>query len=350
MLRAYCATRLSPIITQLAPIVILSRISVTARRHYTSRNIFEPDEDEKTVKKVQQLPDDKPWDGEEPVKHSVLRMIMDKYRHPLKVEGAAKKNIPKPQSSYIPPPPSPLPQKEEKSSQKKKVEREVKEREMKQSRIMNAKDAAFHYSFERKYPTPPPTTNEEKSHLKDNVLKSSTKQDIDWEDWDLEKVPRSINEMGLLSDEIIRSARARGEFDNLPGRGKPIETDPLINNPFVDRTEYFLNRIIQRNGAAPPWVMMQQEVDTEISTVRSQLNSAFKRCLDDIKENNSITSKFLLMKKFESFEKSFFDKELSRINMRVRSYNVMCPQPVRKQLLDLDREIKITIEKFKDAV
>jgi hypothetical protein len=94
--------------------------------------------------------------------------------------------------------------------------------------------------------------------------------------------------------------------------------------------------------------MMQQEVDTEISTVRSQMNSAFKRCLADIKENHGTASKFLLKKKFESFEKSFFDKDLSRINMRVRSYNVMCPEPVRKQLLDLNKEIDSVVEKYKD--
>lgn len=182
--------------------------------------------------------------------------------------------------------------------------------------------------------------DEEKIHLGDNVIKSATKKDIDWENWDLEQVPRSINDMGLLSDEIIRSARARGEFDDLPGRGKPFVQDPLMNNPYIDTTEYYLNKIIQRNGAAPPWVMKQQEVNTKISTLRTQMKSAIQKCINDVRRNKGSVDKNELLKRFESLEKSFFHQEVNRLNKKLRSYNVMCPEPVRKQLLELDDEVK----------
>ncbi|CAO0796135.1 unnamed protein product [Mucor circinelloides] len=350
MLRTICTANL-PLITKLAPKVAMTCLPATMlllRRNYSNfssqRTIFDTDQDQEerqhlaNASKKQQLPDDKPWNGDEPVNHSVLRMIMDKYRAPLRVEGAARRNIPQPQSSYVPPPP---PQKDEKSSQLKKQEREQKERERKQNRIVNAKDTAFDYAMNRKYPI-----DEEKAHVAENIVRSQSKKDVDWEDWDLEEKPRHINELGLLSDARIRAARARGEFDDLPGRGKPIAEDPLLNNPFVDRTEYFLNRIIQRNGAAPPWVMMQQEVDTEVSSIRSQMNSAIKRCLDQVKHERSVVSKSLVLKHFEKMEKSYLDKELGRVNMRVRSYNVMCPAPVRKPLLEFDNEIKSVLEKI----
>ncbi|KAI7905614.1 uncharacterized protein BX663DRAFT_500346, partial [Cokeromyces recurvatus] len=221
------------------------------------------------------------------------------------------------------------------------MEREKKQREMKQARLLNAKDSAFEYSMERKYSS----IDEEKSHVQDTIQRSINKKDIDWEDWDLESTPRSINEIGLLSDERIRAARARGEFDDLPGRGKPLPEDPLMHNPFIDRTEYFLNRIVQRNGAAPPWIIMQQEVDTEITTLRSQMNSAFKRCMGEAKREFADIHKSSLLKQFEKMEKTFFDKEVNRLNKRLRSYNVMCPGPVRKPLLDLEKEIKIILEK-----
>lgn len=28
-------------------------------------------------------------------------------------------------------------------------------------------------------------------------------------------------------------------------------------NPFIEREEFLMNRIVQRNGAAPPWVELQ---------------------------------------------------------------------------------------------
>ncbi|GAN10550.1 conserved hypothetical protein [Mucor ambiguus] len=350
MLRTICTANL-PLITKLAPRAAMTHLPATMlliRRHYNSNNtssqrtIFDAARDEEERQylakssKKQQLPDDKPWDGEEPVNHSVLRMIIDKYRAPLRVEGAARRNIPQPQSSYVPPPP----QKDEKSSQLKKLEREQKERERKQNRITNAKDSAFEYAMNRKYPL-----DEEKAHVAENIVRSQSKKDVDWEDWDLEEKPRHIDELGLLSDARIRAARARGEFADLPGRGKPIAEDPLLNNPFVDRTEYFLNRIIQRNGAAPPWVMMQQEVDTEVSSIRSQMNSAIKRCVEQVKHEKSVVNKSLVLAQFDKLEKSYLNKELGRVNMRVRSYNVMCPAPVRKPLLEFESEIKSVVDK-----
>ncbi|MBM6386961.1 MAG: DUF1992 domain-containing protein [Paenibacillus sp.] len=202
---------------------------------------------------------------------------------------------------------------------------------------MNALNSVSNHSPEKNIST---ITGEEKIHLGDNVLKSATKKDIDWENWDLEQVPRSINDMGLLSDEIIRSARARGEFEDLPGRGKPFVQDPLMNNPYIDTTEYYLNKIIQRNGAAPPWVMKQQEVNTDISTFRTQMKSAIQRCISNVRESKSSIDKNELLKRFDFLEKSFFHQEVNRLNKKLKSYNVMCPEPVRKQLLELDDEVK----------
>lgn len=351
MLRTICTSQL-PVITRLAPKAVLTRLPIlllAQQRNYSLRNIFHPSKEEDELEKSSHLAknrqstNEKPWDGEEPVSHSVLRMIMDKYRAPLRVEGAAKRNLPKPQSDYIPPTSSlnmQVNQQQEKSAQVKKMERDKKRSEIKQKRLLNAKDSAFDYAMNQKYPI-----SEEKQHVSDNILKGQNKQDIDWDDWDTRDTPRSINEIGLLSDERIRAARARGEFDNLPGRGKPIQEDPLINNPFVDRTEYFLNRIIQRNGAAPPWIIMQQEVDTEVSSIRSHMASALKCCIHEVAEEFSVVDKSNLTRQFNKLEKSYYDKEVARINRRLRSYNVMCPEPVRKQLLELDQEIKSVFEK-----
>lgn len=294
----------------------------TVKRCYSSKHIFAPYDDEKEVnRKKEQLSDDKPWDGEESVKDAVLRMIVDKYRAPLRVEGAARRNLPQPQ----PYPPHIMQQfAQDKSPGKKQVERERKNKAMKQNRLMNAKDAALDYSLGKKYPT----TNEEGDS---NV---SRKEFI------------SINDIGLLCEEKIREAKAKGEFDNLPGSGKPLQEDYFKNNPYLDQTEYLLNRIVQRNGAAPPWVIMQQEVDTELNSFKLQLSSVCKRCIDELKEEGRPVLKTTLVQRFNQAEKSFFEKQVSSLNSRVRSYNVMCPSPVRKQLLELDKELASVMEKY----
>ena len=56
---------------------------------------------------------------------------------------------------------------------------------------------------------------------------------------------------------FMKNARVQGRFNNIKGQGKPIVTTNDENNPFIGREEFLMNRIVQRNGAAPPWVELQ---------------------------------------------------------------------------------------------
>jgi len=46
-------------------------------------------------------------------------------------------------------------------------------------------------------------------------------------------------------------------FKNVKGRGKPLARSVDESNPFIAREEFLMNRIVQRNGATPPWVDVQ---------------------------------------------------------------------------------------------
>ena len=56
---------------------------------------------------------------------------------------------------------------------------------------------------------------------------------------------------------LTKSARAQGHLDGIEGRGKPMVISDGERNPFIAREEFLMNRIVQRNGAAPPWVELQ---------------------------------------------------------------------------------------------
>ena len=55
----------------------------------------------------------------------------------------------------------------------------------------------------------------------------------------------------------MKTARAQGHLDNIKGRGKPMVISNDEKNPFIGREEFLMNRIVRRNGAAPPWVELQ---------------------------------------------------------------------------------------------
>lgn len=58
-------------------------------------------------------------------------------------------------------------------------------------------------------------------------------------------------------NHILQRARNEGQFRILKGRGKPLVRESEASNPFIDREEFLMNRIVQRQGAAPPWVEFQ---------------------------------------------------------------------------------------------
>ncbi len=68
--------------------------------------------------------------------------------------------------------------------------------------------------------------------------------------------------MGLtISVEmIIKQAIERGELDNLPGEGKPIELRNI--NPFETKEDRMLNWIIAAAGELPIEIMILKEIES----------------------------------------------------------------------------------------
>lgn len=59
---------------------------------------------------------------------------------------------------------------------------------------------------------------------------------------------------------IGQRARLQGQFKALKGRGRPLEQTVEERNPFIAREEFLMNRIVQRNEAAPAWIELQRGV------------------------------------------------------------------------------------------
>lgn len=89
--------------------------------------------------------------------------------------------------------------------------------------------------------------------------------------------PVAISAVASMANERIENAIARGQFRNIP-RGVGVETDSSASsNPYVDTTEYLMNRLIQRQALVPPWIEKQQELVREANSFRARLRSDWKR-------------------------------------------------------------------------
>lgn len=89
-------------------------------------------------------------------------------------------------------------------------------------------------------------------------------------------IPATIQGLQSLANERIEDAIARGQFKNLP-RGQKIERDYNASNPFLDTTEYFMNKLIQKQDIVPPWIEKQQELNAAVARFRAQLRATWRR-------------------------------------------------------------------------
>ncbi|KAI4710734.1 hypothetical protein J4E89_004324 [Alternaria sp. Ai002NY15] len=91
-------------------------------------------------------------------------------------------------------------------------------------------------------------------------------------------VPGSIQGIASLANKRIEDAIARGQFKNIPrGKKANIERDYNASSPFIDTTEYFMNKIIQKQEIVPPWIEKQQELTSAASKFRTRLRADWKR-------------------------------------------------------------------------
>ncbi|KAF9463071.1 hypothetical protein BDZ94DRAFT_1259997 [Collybia nuda] len=152
--------------------------------------------------------------------------------------------------------------------------------------------------------------------------------------------PVTLKGWASLVEDRVEKARKAGLFNNVQGRGQPIRRNIEESNPFIAREEFLMNRIVQRNGAAPPWVEVQGELDTAIQTFRQILEQSWVRrairlfttsnppaLLHTITLNNI---KSLRDPAWEERERKYHDTAIEELNSLVRKYNALAPYSIRR--------------------
>ena len=72
-------------------------------------------------------------------------------------------------------------------------------------------------------------------------------------------------------DKIIREARERGEFDNLPGKGQPLRWEDETHVPDENRLAH---RLLKNNNFTLDWIALGQELDTAHEQIRREIERA----------------------------------------------------------------------------
>jgi DnaJ family protein C protein 28 len=133
-----------------------------------------------------------------------------------------------------------------------------------------------------------------------------------------------------MIEDVIREAMERGEFDNLPGKGKPLS---LTQDPLLDPMTAIVNRILRDNGVSHPLIEARKTMEAERDLTRSELKRAWRIYRRSQSE--------------ESWQKAVgtFRARVKDINRQVRIFNLKTPSPALHGLaMDADAEIRKVTE------
>ncbi|OJA15529.1 hypothetical protein AZE42_07295 [Rhizopogon vesiculosus] len=161
--------------------------------------------------------------------------------------------------------------------------------------------------------------------------------------------PVSMKGWQAIIEDKIEKARVAGHFNKLKGRGQPIVRLSEERNPFIAREEFLMNRIVQRNGAAPPWVEVQIELENAVNAFRDVLRQSWIRrairTLTMLQPTAMLPSltlgrvTSLRDREWEEREHSYHDTAVAELNSLVRKYNGLAPYSVRRTYYSREAEL-----------
>jgi DnaJ family protein C protein 28 len=142
-------------------------------------------------------------------------------------------------------------------------------------------------------------------------------------------------------DEIIRQAMKRGDFDNLPGKGKPLK---LQDNPYEDPAWSMAYRALRSSGFILPWMETRRQIESDLEAARDSLLRSWKWRESALTEQGS--SRSWVEAEWDRAVAEFRER-IDSLNQRIFSYNLEVPSELfQRKRINSDRELKkITLGK-----
>lgn len=124
-----------------------------------------------------------------------------------------------------------------------------------------------------------------------------------------------------LVEDLIQESMAKGDFDNLSGKGKPLKK--FSGCSYIDPMTHNLNRILIDNGYQPEWILMQKEIKDTIDELRNAILVSRKKL------GNPMT--VMEQKRWDQVCKEFEDN-IKKLNKRINDFNLIVPLLTRQKV------------------
>ncbi len=140
--------------------------------------------------------------------------------------------------------------------------------------------------------------------------------------------------MPINVNKQIEEAMERGEFANLPGKGKPLKFD---TNPFLTPQARMTNRLLKKNGFAPRWVELEKEIKqekTQLERILTNLKGRRKRLETIVQKHphrHKAVSRSFAHERARSIAQ--YTEKLENLNQKIQRVNLLMPTRNRQYAL-----------------
>jgi DnaJ family protein C protein 28 len=142
-----------------------------------------------------------------------------------------------------------------------------------------------------------------------------------------------------IVERQIAEAQERGEFDDLPGKGRPLD---LTENPFADPEWRVAYKILQDHGFTLDWIELDKGIRAELEACRGQLLQSkcwCERAMAQLGHQESCCAQEEKARAQSTWEQALetFAGQVAQINKKIELLNLKVP------LVNLQR-LKISVD------
>lgn len=148
-----------------------------------------------------------------------------------------------------------------------------------------------------------------------------------------ERRVRMRQEWDNLIEDLIADGHEKGAFDNLPGKGKPLN---LKQNPYVPELD-LAHTLLKDNDLVPAWISERNGLLQQTAQLREQMQRSWQRHRREFD---------LLPARRDALTISWYDAcqgwlaAIAELNKHINTYNLKRPSDnLEIYKLDLDREL-----------
>lgn len=136
-------------------------------------------------------------------------------------------------------------------------------------------------------------------------------------------------------DKKIREAMDNGEFDHLPGEGKPLAD--LEENPFEDADKRLAHHLIKNSGFTLPWIQLRQQINNDME----RMTVPIQRVWSAVQHRLAFNPQDQQAQSYWQRAVEEFRERLVVINKQIDDYNLLVPADAFRMMpLLFERELR----------